>query len=49
MGWAKISGGTFEWGERWFINPWMLSGFALFIITALVLLIWRGARAEAQR
>jgi hypothetical protein len=48
MGWAKISGGKFEWGEMWYINPWMLSGFALFIITALVLLIWRGARAEPQ-
>jgi hypothetical protein len=29
----------------WYINPWMLSGFALFIITALVLLIWRGRPA----
>lgn len=41
MGWAKISAGKFEWGERWFINPWLLSGAALFIITALLLLIWR--------
>lgn len=47
MGWAKISGGKFEWGDVWFINPWLLSGCALFIISALVLLIWRGGRGGA--
>lgn len=46
MGWARISGGEFEWGEVWFINPWLLSGCALFIITALVLLIWRDRAAR---
>lgn len=39
-GWARISAGEFEWGEQWYVNSWMLSGFALFIITALLLLIW---------
>lgn len=39
-GWARIMGGKFEWGERWYINSWMLSGFALFIIVGLLLLIW---------
>jgi hypothetical protein len=46
MGWARISGGEFEWGEVWFINPWLLSGCALFIITALLLLIWREGPAR---
>ena len=40
-GWAKIMGGKFSWGEQWYVNAWMLSGFAIFILTALVLLIWR--------
>lgn len=39
-GWAKIMAGEFTWGEKWWVNSWMLSGFALFIIMALVLLIW---------
>ena len=40
MSWKKIMGGTFEWGEHWYINPWLLSGCALFIISGLLLLIW---------
>lgn len=40
-GWARIMGGEFTWGEQWYVNPWMLSGFAIFILTALLLLIWR--------
>jgi hypothetical protein len=39
-GWQRIMAGEFEWGEDWYVNPWMLSGFALFIITGLTLLIW---------
>lgn len=39
-GWRKIMGNEFEWGEQWFLNSWMLSGFALFIISGLVLLIF---------
>ncbi|WP_077148193.1 hypothetical protein [Sphingopyxis sp. KK2] len=40
-GWQRIMGGEFEWGEQWYVNAWMLSGFAIFILTALLLLIWR--------
>lgn len=43
-GWARISAGEFEWGEQWYINPWLLSGCAIFIIMALLLLIWRDSR-----
>lgn len=44
-GWAAMNRGEFEWGDIWFINPWLLSGCAIFIITALLLLIW-SERAE---
>ncbi|QBL09926.1 hypothetical protein E0Z06_10510 [Rheinheimera sp. D18] len=44
-GWKKIMFGKFEWGEHWYINPWLLSGFALFIISGLLLLIWTLPRA----
>jgi protein-S-isoprenylcysteine O-methyltransferase Ste14 len=39
-GWQRIMSGKFEWGENWYVNSWMLSGFALFIITGLLLLMW---------
>lgn len=38
--WKKVMAGTFEWGERWYIHPWLLSGFAVFIITALLMILW---------
>ena len=46
-GWARIMGGEFEWGEQWYVNAWMLSGFALFIIVGLLLLIWIWRPGEA--
>lgn len=46
-GWAKIMGGEFEWGEQWYVNAWLLSGFALFIIVGLLLLIWIWRPGEA--
>ena len=46
-GWKKIMGGKFEWGEQWYINPWLLSGFALFIIMGLLLYLW-GWRSESR-
>lgn len=39
-GYARMNRGEFEWGDQWFINPWLLSGCAILIITALLLLIW---------
>ncbi|MEO1046504.1 MAG: hypothetical protein AAFX04_13775 [Pseudomonadota bacterium] len=49
-GWAKIMGGEFSWGEYWYANAWMLSGFALFIITGLILYLWawRPATIETE-
>lgn len=45
-GWAKIMSGKFTWGDNWYLNSWMLSGFAILIIVALVLLIWRWRQPE---
>ncbi|MDZ4370503.1 MAG: hypothetical protein U1C74_03675 [Phenylobacterium sp.] len=40
-GWARIMSGKFTWGEHWYVNAWMLSGFAILIMVGLLLLIWR--------
>ncbi len=47
-GWVRIMNGEFEWGENWWVNSWMLSGFALFIITGLLLYIWTHRAQEAE-
>lgn len=39
-GWAKIMAGEFTWGDYWYANSWVLSGFAIGIITGLILYIW---------
>lgn len=39
MGWARISKGEFTLGEPWFMDPFLLSGAALFIIIAQVWLV----------
>ncbi|WP_298307982.1 hypothetical protein [uncultured Erythrobacter sp.] len=45
-GWARMNAGEFEWGDQWYINPWLLSGCAIFIITALLLLIWTERKGD---
>ena len=39
MGWSRISKGEFMWGEQWYLNPFLLSGAALFIIVGQVWLL----------
>lgn len=39
-GWRRIMSGEFKWGEQWYINSWLLSGCALFMMSGLILLIW---------
>ena len=46
-GWKKISAGTFTIGEQWYLNSFLLAGFALFIITGQLLLLY--AHAERKR
>lgn len=46
-GWKKIFAGKFELGEQWYLNSFLLSGFALFIMTGLVLLFFSYRRAPS--
>ena len=47
MSWAKISKGEFVLGEQWYLNPFLMSGAALFIIVAqLGLIVLEQAKAE---
>ncbi|WP_209112975.1 hypothetical protein [Endozoicomonas sp. G2_1] len=39
MGWKKISAGSFTFNENIFIDPFLLSGFALTAIIGLTYLI----------
>ncbi|MCC3862340.1 hypothetical protein [Pseudemcibacter aquimaris] len=39
-GWVRIQQGEFTWGEQWYLNSWMLSFFAICIITAQVWLLF---------
>ena len=39
-GWAAIMMGEFSWGEPWYINEWILTRSAIFIITGMAILIW---------
>lgn len=36
----KILAGTFEFGESWYMHPYLLSGAALFIITGQLMLLF---------
>lgn len=47
-GWKKIMAGKFEWGDQWYVNAWMLSGFASFIIVGLLLLLWADTPARRR-
>ncbi len=38
-GWKKIWAGTLNFGEQWYVNPFLLAGLAMFIITAQVMLL----------
>jgi len=44
---ARMQRGKFEWGDQWFIHPWLLSGFALFILTALLMMLWSRPQGAA--
>jgi len=49
MGWKKISAGTFEFKDQLYIDPFLLSGAALFIITAQVGLMIMSTRDQHQK
>ncbi len=39
-GWKKIWAGSFSLGEQWYINSFLLSGAAMFILSAQLLLLF---------
>ncbi len=39
-GWRRVSEGEFSLNEYWFIDPFLLSGVAIFVITGQVLLLY---------
>ena len=47
-GWRRISAGKFTFNEQIYIDSFLLSGCALFIITGLVWLILLAKRPEAE-
>ena len=46
-GWKKVFAGTFELGANWYVNSFILSGFAILIIVGQLKLIHEGPQAEA--
>ncbi|NLB59133.1 MAG: hypothetical protein GX805_11840 [Gammaproteobacteria bacterium] len=38
--WRRINAGEFQLAEAWWVDPFLLSGAAIFIISGLVLLLW---------
>ncbi len=48
MGWAKMSKGEFAFNEQLYIDPFLLSGAAMFIIIGQVWLILTKEKATAQ-
>jgi disulfide bond formation protein DsbB len=48
-GWSRISQGEFTWGEQWYLNSFLLSGAALFIIIGQVWLLLMNQADSANR
>lgn len=38
-GWKRISAGDFTFNEQWYIDPWLLSGCAMLILVAQLMLV----------
>ena len=47
-GWSKISAGEFAFAQKWWVDPFLLSGVALFLITGLVLLLWSAPAGQRR-
>lgn len=43
-GWKRISAGSFSFNERWYIDPWLLSGCAMLILVAQLMLVQAASR-----
>lgn len=49
MGWKKISAGEFAFNKNIFIDPFLLSGFALFAIIGLTFLVLEAKQIEQKK
>ena len=38
-GWKRISAGDFSFNEQWYIDPWLLSGCAMLVLVAQLMLV----------
>jgi len=43
-GWKRISAGTFSLNAQWYIDPWLLSGGAMLMLVALMMLVQAACR-----
>ncbi|AWH54856.1 hypothetical protein C1924_17545 [Stenotrophomonas sp. ESTM1D_MKCIP4_1] len=43
-GWKRISAGSFSLNEQWYIDPWLLSGGAMLMLVALMMLVQAACR-----
>lgn len=43
-GWKRISAGEFSFNARWYIDPWLLSGCAMLILVAQLMLVQAACR-----
>lgn len=46
-GWRRIQSGEFSLAQQWYVDPFLLSGAAFFLITGLVLLVFSRPSAGA--
>ncbi|KAF1014976.1 MAG: hypothetical protein GAK31_02463 [Stenotrophomonas maltophilia] len=48
-GWKRISAGTFALNESWYLDPWLLSGAAMLILMAQLMLVQAVANRPQHR
>ncbi|HCT29089.1 MAG TPA: hypothetical protein DIW85_23150 [Stenotrophomonas sp.] len=47
-GWKRISAGDFRFNEQWYIDPWLLSGCAMLILVAQLMLVQAACRRRGH-
>lgn len=47
-GWKRISAGDFSFNAQWYIDPWLLSGCAMLILVAQLMLVQAACRRSLR-
>jgi len=47
-GWKRISAGDFSFNAQWYIDPWLLSGGAMLILVAQLMLVQAACRRSLR-